>query len=304
METLLRRTVADGSSTRAERLAALAALPKVDADPASWWGRLDWTEPGVPMFEGDIRTSYSRLSVLQNCPLEYLYQVELGLDPEETHQMWLGSVVHAVIDRVQKGEVARNEEAMLADLDAHWQTGIFPNRAIEHRKRLDAEAMLRRWLVYEQDRPEVSEQTFSFPIKGGTLRGRIDAVFRMENGHVRVVDYKTGRYPITQESTKEDLQLAAYHLAVKRDEKLSGLGEPGMLQLAYLAVESSREGFARRSLSPGTIEGYDTRAEQTIEDLSARVRAEEFAPSPEADCQWCSFKTICPVWPQGAEVTT
>jgi superfamily I DNA/RNA helicase/RecB family exonuclease len=303
METVLRRTIADGSSARAERLAALAALPKVNADTASWWGRLDWSDPGVPMFEGDIRTSYSRLSVLQNCPLEYLYQVELGLDPEETHQMWLGSVVHAVIDRVQKGEVPRDEEAMLADLDAHWQTGIFPNRAIEHRKRLDAEAMLRRWLVYEQDRPEVSEQTFSFPIKGGTLRGRIDAVFRMENGHLRVVDYKTGRYPITQEGTKEDLQLAAYHLAVKRDETLSGLGEPGMLQLAYLAVESSREGFVRRSLSPGTIEGYDTRAEQTIEDLSARVRAEDFAPSPEADCQWCSFKTICPVWPQGAEVT-
>jgi RecB family exonuclease len=293
--------VSDPSVPRAERLAALAAIPMINADPGAWWGRLDWTDPGLPLFEGDIRTSYSRLSVLQNCALEYLYQVELGLDPEETHQMWLGSVVHAVIDRVQKGEIARNEEAVIADLDTHWRSGIFPNRAIEHRRRLDAESMLRRWLDHEQAKPERSEVWFEFPIKGGEIRGRIDAVFQMANGHLRVVDYKTGRYPISQEAVKEDLQLAAYYLAVKRDEDLSTLGEPGMLQLAYLGKEMREGGYARRNLSPTTIPNYDEWAEQTLEDLAARVRAEDFAPNPEADCQWCSFKTICPVWPQGAE---
>ncbi|HZA26912.1 MAG TPA: ATP-dependent DNA helicase [Actinomycetota bacterium] len=303
METLLRRRVSDPSGPRAERLAALAALPKIHAEPSAWWGRLEWTDPGIPLFEGDIRTSYSRLSVLQNCALQYLYQVELGLDPEETHQMWLGSVVHAVIDRVQRGEVERTEEAVLADLDAHWKSGIFPNRAIEHRRRLDAEAMLRRWLLYEQSAPERSEVWFSFPIKGGEVRGRIDAVFQMANGHLRVVDYKTSRYPMSQEDTKEDLQLAAYYLAVKRDEELSELGEPRMLQLAYLGKEVREGGFARRTLSPRTVENYDAWAQETLENLAARVRAEDFAPSPEADCQWCSFKSICPVWPQGAEVT-
>jgi superfamily I DNA/RNA helicase/RecB family exonuclease len=302
METLLRRRVSDSSAPRADRLAALAALPKINAKPGEWWGRLDWTDPGLPLFEGDIRTSYSRLSVLQNCALQYLYQVELGLDPEETHQMWLGSVVHAVIDRVQKEEIARTEEAVLAELDAHWKRGIFPNRAIEHRRRRDAESMLRRWLEYEQSEPERSEVWFTFPIKGGEIRGRIDAVFQMANGHLRVVDYKTGRYPISQEAVKEDLQLAAYYLAVKRDEDLSTLGEPRMLQLAYLGKEAREGGFTRRNLSPAAIENYDEWAEQTLEDLAARVRSEDFAPNPEADCQWCAFKTICPVWPQGAEV--
>jgi RecB family exonuclease len=302
METMLRRRLSDPSAPAPERLAALSALPMIDANPGSWWGRLDWTDPELPLFDGDIRTSYSRLSVLQNCPLEYLYQVELGLDPEQTHQMWLGSVVHAVIDRVQKGEIERTEEAVLAELNAHWTRGIFPNRAIEHRRRLDAESMLRRWLDHEQAKPVRSEVKFTFPIKQGELRGRIDAVFQMANGHLRVVDYKTSRYPISKEAAKEDLQLAAYYLAVKRDEDLSSLGEPGMLQLAYLGKESREEGFARRGVSPSTIESYDEWVEQTLEDLADRVRAEDFAPNPEADCQWCSFKTICPVWPQGAEV--
>jgi superfamily I DNA/RNA helicase len=304
METALRRTIADPSSGGPERLAALAALPGVNADPAAWWGRLDWTDPGAPMFERDIRTSYSRLSVLQNCALQYLYQVELGLDPEETHQMWLGSVVHAVIDRVQKGEVEREEEPVLADLDAHWDRSLFPNRAIEHQKRLDAEGMLRRWLLYEQADPVASERWFEFPIDGAVIRGRIDAVFRQENGHLRVVDYKTSRYPISEAAAKEDLQLAAYYLALRRDEQLREIGKPGTLQLAYLAKASAREGYIRRGVSPGTFDAYETRAEATIVDLAARVRAEDFGPNPEADCQWCKFKSICPVWPQGAEVTT
>ncbi|MGH3113189.1 MAG: hypothetical protein ACRDOP_06960, partial [Gaiellaceae bacterium] len=48
---------------------------------------------------------------------------------------------------------------------------------------------------------------------------------------------------------------------------------------------------------------YETWAEGTIRELLEAVRAERFAPSPQADCMWCRFKPICPVWPQGAEVT-
>ena len=47
---------------------------------------------------------------------------------------------------------------------------------------------------------------------------------------------------------------------------------------------------------------YEAWAESTILELLGAVRAERFAPSPEANCMWCRFKPICPVWPQGAEV--
>jgi superfamily I DNA/RNA helicase/RecB family exonuclease len=302
METSLRKRLADPSAARAQRLAALAVLSRTGADPRAWWGRFEWTDPGVPLFAEDIHTSYSKLSVLQNCALQYLYQVELGLDPEETHQMWLGSVVHEVIDRVQQGEIERSEPAVLSALEERWRDDVFPNRAVEHRRRLDAEAMLRRWLQHEQPDPVFSEVRFSFPLNGGKMRGRIDAVFQMANGHLRVVDYKTSRYPISQQAAKEDLQLAAYYLAVKRDASLNEVGEPRFLQLAYLGKADTEKGFARRSVSPGTIANYDTWAEQTLVDLLDRVRQEDFAPNPEADCTFCAFKTICPVWPQGQEV--
>src|SRR5438552_6757778 len=161
-----------------------------------------------------------------------------------------------------------------------------PNDANEHRRYHDARDMLWRCLNGEHPQPLESEVWFGFPIDGAILRGRIDAVFPMENGHLRVVDYKTSRYPITDEQAKTDLQLASYYLAVKRTPELAALGPPGYLQLAYLGKGNQRDGFARRGVSPKTIPNYEQDAQQRIRELLGRIRGEEFAPNPEADCQW------------------
>lgn len=248
-----------------------------------------------------MRTSYSRLSTMENCALQYLYAVELGLDPDETYQMWVGTAVHRIIDRAQKGDLPRELEALVAELDSAWRPELFPNRAVEHRRYLDARGMLQRWLENEHPDPVMSEKWFEFPIDGATLRGRIDAIFRMNNGHLRVVDYKTGRSEPTKEQAKQDLQLATYFLAMKRDPELAALGEIAYLQLAFVGIARQREGFLRREVPPRTIDGYESWAEQSIRTLLHEIRAERFAPDPEANCRFCSFKTICPRWPEGRD---
>ncbi|MFY9586399.1 MAG: PD-(D/E)XK nuclease family protein, partial [Actinomycetota bacterium] len=268
------------------------------ADPAAWWGSRDWTDPGLPLYEAEIRTSYSRLSNMEDCALKYLYEVEMGLDPEQSFQMWLGSVIHDIIDRVQKGEMPREPEPVLAALNDAWRPELFPNRAIEHRRRIDAEEMLRRWMKGEQSEVEHSEVSFQYPLGDAIIRGKIDAIFRMSNRNLRLVDYKTGRWAPSQDEVKVNLQLAAYYLAMLRDEDLKLLGKTGFLQLAYLGSFYG-EGFRQPGFTPPA--GYEEWAEQTIKELVAKIRAESFAPNPAADCMWCEFKSICPLWPQGAE---
>ena len=301
MEAALRRTLADSEAPAPERLAALGALPLVGARPHVWWRQRNWTDPGIPIRDEEFLTSFSRLSPLENCGLQYLCTTELGLDPDATHYMWLGSVIHDIIDRAQRGELDRSREAVFAALDGAWDAAQFPNRALEHRRYLDARGMLDRWIDYEQAEPEHSEVAFSFPVGGAVLRGRIDAIFRMGNGGLRVLDYKTGRNPRKKRDAHEDLQLGAYYLGVKRDPELVGLGEPRHLQLAYLGAERKGKGFARVDVWPSKHEGYEQQVEATLEELVRRVRQEEFAPSPEADCKFCAFKTICPLWPEGGE---
>jgi hypothetical protein len=74
------------------------------------------------------------------------------------------------------------------------------------------------------------------------------------------------------------------------------------LELAYLGKSHYRTGFAKLQVPPRTIDGYEEWAEGRLKELLTRVRSEDFAPSPEADCTFCRFKPICPVWPEGAEV--
>jgi hypothetical protein len=37
-----------------------------------------------------------------------------------------------------------------------------------------------------------------------------------------------------------------------------------------------------------------------IEQLIALQVSEEYRPNPAANCRFCSFKSLCPLWPEGA----
>jgi superfamily I DNA/RNA helicase/RecB family exonuclease len=302
MQASLRRRLADPGAEVSDRVAALSLLPRLGAEPESWWWGREWTDPGEPLYPDEIRTSYSRLSTLGNCGLQYLYAAELGLDPDRTHHMWVGSLLHDIIDRVQKGQIAREPDAVLAALDRGWRAEIFPHRALERQRYRDARRMLLRWLAEEEhEAGELveSEKDFRFPLDGALIVGKIDAILRQEDGGLRIRDYKTGRTTLTQAQVKEDLQLAAYYLAMRRSPELRELGEPRIVELAYLAVETYGK-FKVMAHRPK--EGYEEWAERTLHELIGRVRSEDFAPSPEADCYHCRFKPICPLWPEGQEV--
>jgi PD-(D/E)XK nuclease superfamily protein len=39
-----------------------------------------------------------------------------------------------------------------------------------------------------------------------------------------------------------------------------------------------------------------------IEQIRDLLRTEVYRPSPEAECRYCDFKTLCPLWPEGREL--
>jgi len=92
------------------------------------------------------------------------------------------------------------------------------------------------------------------------------------------------------------LQLAIYYLAALRDPELAALGPPVEMQLVYPA--RPRQGrFTRVSQHPGP--DHAQQVEQRLLALLDGAAGEAFDPNPHADCRFCQFKTICPMWPQG-----
>jgi len=134
-------------------------------------------------------------------------------------------------------------------------------------------------------------------VAGHLVRGRIDRVDSADDGIV-LIDYKTARTPATEEEARRSLQLAIYYLAATRDPELAALGVPVEMQLVYPA--QARGGrFGRVTQRPGP--GHASVVEQRLVPLLEGAAAEEFDPNPHADCRFCTFKTICPMWPQGED---
>ncbi|HEX2240846.1 MAG TPA: ATP-dependent DNA helicase [Actinomycetota bacterium] len=314
-----RRTLADSKSSPAERIAALAAIAEIckldpactSAQPQEWWWRWDWTEGALSLREQQsdaeddlpldkLRTSYSRISTYDNCGLQYLFSVALGFDPETSHNMAFGSVLHKVFEELETGRLPVEPAAAFARYDELFKEieNQFPNKAIARQFYRDGQLMIERYGRYlEPGTAEMAEVSFDVDLDGHRIRGRIDRVDR-RGGQLVISDYKTSRHPMMIDEARESLQLAIYYLAATSDPDLVALGKPGLMQLLYPGAPLSRGNVAQRGQKPEEAEEALKRLPRLIEG----VLNEDFRPNPEADCHWCKFKPLCPLWAEGKEL--
>jgi superfamily I DNA/RNA helicase/RecB family exonuclease len=313
-----RRTLSDVRASAPERVAALLAIGEINrldpscsaARPSEWWWRWDWTEGAVPIRvqqadrdddlpRDKLRTSYSRISTYDNCGLQYLCSVVLGLDPESSHNMAFGSWVHKIFEEIETGVIRAGDwDALTRRYDELFDDSVFPNRAMARQFRRDGQVMVERYLnLLKPGQAAKAEVGFKVHLEGHRITGRIDRVDVIGKNLV-VTDYKTSRHPVGWDEAKRSLQLAIYHLAATSDPELSQLGKPNAMQLVYPGAPLSRGDVAKRAQTPEEAE----EALKRLPGLIEGVLAEDFRPNPEADCTWCKFKPLCPLWSEGKEL--
>ena len=322
-----RKVLADTTAARAERIAALASVARIceldpgcaPARPEEWWWRWDWTDGALSIRSqqraGDedlpfdkLRTSYSRISTYDNCGLQYLCAVVLGLDPDSSHNMQFGSVVHKVFEEIETGKLPLEWNAVVGRYDALF-AGIahgFPNRATARQFHREGLLMIERYgRLLRPGAAAVAEASFQVDLDGHRITGRIDRVDRIGKNIV-ISDYKTSKSVASWEEARESLQLAIYYLAATTPGSviepegvdLTELGEPAAMQLVYPNVPPSHGNVQKRSQKPEEAREVLKRLPALIDG----VLAEDFRPNPEADCKWCKFKPLCPLWSEGKEL--
>ncbi|TGB08315.1 ATP-dependent helicase [Streptomyces palmae] len=328
----LRATTVDPAASEAlrdaaaRRLAKLAALrddegqPLVPAaHPYRWWGLDEPTRSRVPLRDRDqpLALSGSALDQLVNtCSLQWFLGREVRADEPATTAQGFGNVLHVLADEVASGRTPADLAALLERLDSVWDALAFEAPWKSRQEKENARAALERfvrWHVMERGgrTPVATEHGFDLTLQAGDyavrIRGSMDRVEADPAGRAYVVDFKTGRQPLTKDAVARHPQLAVYQLAV-REGAVDGLfdgarPEPGGAELVQLrqpaAKKDGGEGVPRvQTQSPE--EGREVGA--LLAEAAARVLDERFTPSTGEHCGRCAFRASCSARPEGRHV--
>ncbi|HET7430314.1 MAG TPA: ATP-dependent DNA helicase, partial [Nocardioides sp.] len=137
----LRRTAADERSPEPLRDAAAARLARLTrehrsgavrvpgADPATWWGTHEWSAGAEPLRPPDepVVVSASALTSITTCPAQWFLNREAGAERATTQAQGFGNVVHALADRIGRGDEpvdgrtrAEVVDALMVHVDQVW----------------------------------------------------------------------------------------------------------------------------------------------------------------------------------------
>ncbi|MFF7641209.1 UvrD-helicase domain-containing protein [Streptomyces canus] len=310
----------------ARRLARLAALADEDgrplvpsAHPYRWWGMFEPTESKVPLRNRDqpVVLSGSALDQLANtCALQWFLGREVKADAPATVAQGFGNVVHVLADEVASGHTPADLAVLMERLDSVWNALAFDAPWKSAQEKEHARVALERFLKWHvMDRtgrtPVASEHDFDVTLEAGEvevrIRGQMDRVEADAEGRAYVVDFKTGKQPVSSAEVEHHPQLAVYQLAVREgavDEAFDGVRpEPGGAELVQL-----RQGAPKRDGGETLpkVQAQEPLEGEWVGDLLAtaagKVLDERFTPNAGQHCTHCAFRASCSARPEGRHV--
>jgi RecB family exonuclease len=216
----------------------------------------------------------------------------------------VGAIVHEVLaDFFGRWPAARRTPAeVVAKMKSSWRSEGFR----DDRQSLDwRDRSTEMVLGYLRDsdpyyEPRGVERTVSFSTARASLRGRVDRIDERparDGTELVIVDYKTGRRPLTSADARSSLALALYVLGARRV-----LHKPcNRVELHHLPTNT----VAGADHDEASLADHRSRAESLADDaaaaedrwrddLTAAEADEAFPPQPSPLCGWCDFVRICP----------
>jgi putative RecB family exonuclease len=241
--------------------------------------------PGVDVVRQTM-ASPSALEKYRHCPRLYrfLYVDGLWQYSRSTPQQAFGTSMHAALrDFFRLPVPQRSLEKLLELFKKAWRRegGGSAKGAKDDRARgLEA---LARWHERADTTvvPHATEVALTARFGEVTLKGRLDRIDRVPGG-LRVVDYKTGVRPVTQETADADIALTIYAALVTRR-----LGQP----VAELVLDYVVAGKAIVTTRPPEV--LDARLGEVLR-LAGDLRSDTtFQPRTGPWCARCDLLSRC-----------
>ena len=261
-----------------------ARLP-LEPSPVGRWMLLP------PIFDQhEMALSANAVQSYSTCPMRFKLERDWKIPGEAAAAMQYGYAIHTVLKNyydptphvremsVEDAIAAFKTEFAKGYIDDPVQRQIYEERGEEQLRTLLQSAPRGSTDVM------AAEHTFKFKLNGREIRGRIDRIDRLEDGAVRVIDYKTGT-PKDQKAADQSLQLSIYAMAVAQMNLSTR-------ELVLVNVQDNSQAASCRTAKQ--LEA----ARLEIEEAAEGIARGEFDPRPGQHCRWCDYRKLCPATEQ------
>jgi len=302
--TLRRNLTSENSKSAADLLATLAASGISLAQSENWVGARALSTDAPVVKAGDpVHVSPSGAEPFTECGVKWFLEKSGGTNGDGVAQL-LGSAIHEFA-RLKVESPGITHDELVEKLESSWSlidqsTGWLSSAALKRAKR-----MLERFAQYHNDIESKSDRSvvgveLDFNISFGNVivKGNADRIEVDSEGKYFVVDFKTGRSPISHGEALTNLQLACYQLGVIMDgfgDKLTGKQTSGS-HLVFLAHDTKEVALRHRPV----IIADDVRRQLSI--IGAGMGAATFTATVNEMCPRCVVRSSCPVQPTGKSV--
>jgi len=158
--------------------------------------------------------SYSRIDTYKQCPAKYFYSY-ISKEPRQfAPAAVLGNIVHEVFENILENDKPLDLSALKTEYNS-----VIPKYDPSNQiptELLDAgSAIIEDFYDTHQDEEfsiYAKELSFDFIIGSYIIRGFIDRV-DVRDGLVHIIDYKTGKWEVSNKEIPNNLQLGVYALA-------------------------------------------------------------------------------------------
>ena len=248
----------------------------------------------------------TRLSTWLDCPrryrFSYLDRPTPAKGPPWAHNS-MGAAVHSALADWWALPFAQRLPGRGVDLvRRRWLTDGFRSAEQSAQVRDQACGWVQEYLlrVDPAHEPVGIERTVGAPTRRLAISGRVDRIDARPDGRLAIIDYKTGRRPLSDDDARSSLALALYCVGAART-----LRRPcTRVELHHLptgtvaAHEHTEASLARKVEEAESIAHDAVRADAGY--AAGRTGDDAFPARPGPMCSWCDFRRHCPQGQQAA----
>lgn len=265
----------------------------------------------------------SRVERYLECPFKYFAGQVLQLEEEREDESGLtalerGQLLHGVFESFFEAWRARGHSGVTAD-DLDEALALFEEVAEVHLQALPEgdRALERTYLLGSAAAPGLAGRAFAVEIEQGggvaerlleysfegtfafegeagpravQVRGKADRIDLLDDGTLRIVDYKLGRAP----KTGRALQLPIYGICAQQQLEHERGARLPIARAGYVAFKE-KNAFVDLAGKSGDVAAALRDGQQRFLDAITRIEAGEYPPSPDEPwtCTRCGFPHVC-----------